>query len=331
MIRTGLIFLIAITISTVDASIHLFQANTAYNPQKSQDDNILNAYISVLKKASSQIELHEDVLNDLSKDSVPLIRFQKKNQEGQDRLLTQFASDQVKEFLNKHQLSIWQAPKRPTTLFWLMEAPNNKHHAILYTSTDESITHPFTSQMSDYGFQTYLPMDDIENQKITQILGTTINDQTLQHLQQTYGVDAILIGQYSTIDTFTDVKWTLFNNSSKIQWRDRAHHKDELSQRAIKHLINQYRVMYQPQSQEKQLFTITIEPIHHYASIQKIQQLLNNINQVQKSNVKKIKDHQVKLEITWQGSEEQLESAIGSLPLPLEPIGPLHFALRDLS
>ena len=74
--------------------------------------------------------------------------------------------------------------------------------------------------------------------------------------------------------------------------------------------------MYQPQSQEKQLFTITIEPIHHYASIQKIQQLLNNINQVQKSNVKKIKDHQVKLEITWQGSEEQLESAIGSLPLP---------------
>ena len=59
-----------------------------------------------------------------------------------------------------------------------------------------NFTHPFPSQMSDYGFQTYLPMD-IENRKPTQILGTTVADQTLQHLQQTYGVDAILIGQYS--------------------------------------------------------------------------------------------------------------------------------------
>ena len=331
MIRTGFIFLIAITISAVDASVHLFQANTPYNHQKTQDDNILNAYISVLKKASSQIELNEDILNDLSKDAVPLIRLQKKSQDDQDRLLTQFSPDQVKEFLNKHQLSVWQAPKRPTTLFWLMEAPNDKHHAVLYTSTDEAITHPFISQMSDYGFLAYLPMDDIENQKITQILSTTINNQTLHHLQQTYGVDAILIGQYSSIDTFTDVKWTLFSNTSQIQWRDKAHHKDDLSQRAIKHLINQYRVMYQPQSREEHVFTVTIEPIHHYASIQKIQQLLNNINQTRDSSVKKIKDHRIELAITWQGNEEQLQAAINALPLALEPVGPLHFALGNLS
>ncbi|MGC6403966.1 MAG: DUF2066 domain-containing protein [Candidatus Comchoanobacterales bacterium] len=300
---------------TLMAKSSIFITDTSYNQQKSLQDNIFNAFIASVKKATSQISLDESLFADIAAESIPVVKYQKKTINDELRLLAEFSEPEMKKLITQMNLAVWPEYQRPKTLLWLMQSIPDEKIAILHTDEDTKITTSFQNKMDEYGFQLAFPMDDIENQKIAQILNHQINNKTLKLIQVKYGVDAVLLGRYEDIDSFKKIKWTLYTDQNKNQWLDRTHEYDELAEHSINHLINQFFLMLRPQSKEFHTSDIVIHQINNYKVIQYIRQKLDANNFVKSTHINKINNHQLTLKVSWHGEHSQLENILSQIGL----------------
>ncbi len=218
-----------------------------------------------------------------------------------------FNSQAIKTLVEAAGLPIWDGT-RPRLMVWLAKRDFNQS-TIVGVSENLSTTE-FIEQAKLRGLPLILPIMDLEDNASIQALDIETGQlNNIRKASQRYQADIILTG---TLVKQSDAQWLLQGQilmpQKNILWQARALDMDALADQAMEKLAQELVKVYarQPTNMQTHQLLLQVNHIDNLQKYEQVQQELQQLSRIIEVQIHKVKQDQLTLLITHEGSYEHI-------------------------